>query len=249
MNRIISTTILAIISITVFAQNVPFEKDYFRDRKKEFKDARSAYDQGISFFETEQYYLALNEFIKAGEFNPNNAYLNYVTGISYLFSVQAHKSLQHFLKAKELDVAVSRDIDFYIGRGNVDTKMKVLVTDGTYPHLNNFKMLLGLSDRLMRTDSDFYRTPHTTRIIWGGHRVVYIFTESTGRISLYYDIELHAPIEGESAGGSMFPTTTLVTKNRIFVPVPDQIIDAFRIVSGPKEFLVRYDTLVSDIKE
>lgn len=117
MNRLFSTAILAIISFAVFAQNVPFEKDYFKDRKKEFKEARSAYDQGLSFFETEQYYLALNEFLKAGEFNPDNAYLNYVTGISYLFSVQAHKSLKHFLKAKELDRAVSRDIDFYVGRG------------------------------------------------------------------------------------------------------------------------------------
>jgi molecular chaperone HtpG len=33
---------------------------------------------------------------------------------------------------------------------------------------------LGLADRLMRTEAPFFRVAHTTRIIWGGHRVIYI---------------------------------------------------------------------------
>src|SRR5260370_6049708 len=98
----------------------------------------------------------------------------------------------------------------------------------------------------MREYADFFRTPHTTRILWGGHRVIYIFSEPTGRLSLYYDVELREPLEESAAGGALFPTTTLITKKRIFVPVPDPLVDAFKITSGPREFYVRFDLLVAN---
>jgi molecular chaperone HtpG len=132
-------------------------------------------------------------------------------------------------------------------RNEVSSDMKILTTGEKYAQLNNFTMLLGLSDRLMRTEAEFFRTPHTTRILWGGHRVIYIFTEVTGRLSLYYDIELREPIEHTKASGGMFPTTTLITKRRIFIPVPDALADEFRITTGPKEFFVRFDVLGSDV--
>lgn len=77
--------------------------------------------------------------------------------------------------------------------------------------------------------------------------MIYIFTEATGRLSLYYDIELREPIEPTKASGGMFPTTTLITRTRIFIPVPDELTDAFRIGAGPKEFFVRFDVLTSDV--
>lgn len=132
-------------------------------------------------------------------------------------------------------------------RDSVTSDMKILVTEREYPLLNNFSMLLGLSDRLMKTDADFFYAPHTTRILWGGHRVVYIFTEETGRLSLYYDIELREPIEHTKAGGEMLQTTTLITKKRIFVPIPNILKKGFQIADGPKEFFVRFDILCSDV--
>ncbi|MFM9913100.1 MAG: ATP-binding protein [Methylophilaceae bacterium] len=132
-------------------------------------------------------------------------------------------------------------------RDSISSDMKILTTSEKYPLLNNFTMLLGLSDRLMRTEAEFFRIPHTTRILWGGHRVVYIFTEATGRLSLYYDIELRKPIELGKAGGGMFPTTTLITKKRIFVPIPDMLAEEFKIAAGPKQFFVRFDVLSSDV--
>ena len=125
--------------------------------------------------------------------------------------------------------------------------MKILTTSEKYPQLNEFTTLLGLSDRLMRMEADFFRSPHTTRILWGGHRVVYIFTEATGRLSLYYDIELREAIDHAKAGGGMFPTTTLITKQRIFVPVPNMLAEEFKLATGPKEFFVRFDVLSSDV--
>ena len=131
-------------------------------------------------------------------------------------------------------------------REEITSDMKILVADTKYPKLNNFSLFLGLSDRLMREYEDFFRTPHTTRILWGGHRVIYIFSEPTGRLSLYYDVELREPLQEASAGGSLFPTTTLITKKRIFVPVPDQLVDAFKITKGAREFYVRFDLLVAN---
>jgi molecular chaperone HtpG len=128
-------------------------------------------------------------------------------------------------------------------RDSVTSNMKILVTSEKYPQLNGFTMLLGLSDRLMRTEGEFFRTPHTTRILWAGHRVVYIFTDVTGRLNLYYDIELREPIDRAKASGGMFSTTTLITKNRIFVPVPESLAEEFKIAGGSKEFFVRFDIL------
>jgi molecular chaperone HtpG len=110
-------------------------------------------------------------------------------------------------------------------------------------------MLLGLSDRLMRSpEAEFLRTPHTTKILWGGHRIIYIFTEVTGLLSLYYDIELRDPIKNSQVSGGVFPTTTLITKKRIFIPVPDVLMDEFRVSAGSKEFYVRFDVLCGDTK-
>jgi molecular chaperone HtpG len=152
-------------------------------------------------------------------------------------------------RAAEPETAPSGETEFSprppILREQITSDMKILVADTKYPKLNNFSLFLGLSDRLMREYADFFRTPHTTRILWGGHRVIYIFSEPTGRLSLYYDVELREPLQEASAGGALFPTTTLVTKKRIFVPVPDQLVDAFKITTGPREFYVRFDLLVT----
>jgi molecular chaperone HtpG len=128
-------------------------------------------------------------------------------------------------------------------REDIKSNLKLLTTTVQYPLLNGFTMLLGLSDRVTREFAEFFRWPHTTRIIWGGHRVVYIFTDPTAKISLYYDIDLKTPLEAAQASGGIFPTTTLITKNRTFVPVPTELHDAFAIKKGPKEFYVRFDTL------
>lgn len=130
-------------------------------------------------------------------------------------------------------------------RDSISSSMKILTTQGQYPLLNQFTMLLGLSDRVMKTEADFFLVPHTTRILWGGHRVVYIFTEATERLSLYYDIELKNPIDNSKTGGGMFATTTLITKDRIFVPVPSILQSEFQVEGGPKEFFVRFDLLTS----
>lgn len=130
-----------------------------------------------------------------------------------------------------------------IMRDDLKSDMKVLTVSAQYAKLSNFQMFLALSERMVKREGEFLRWPHTTKLMWGAHRVIYIFTDATGQLSLYYDIELRIPLETEQTGGAMVPTTTIVTSNRIFVPVPADLEPAFRIGDTPKEFYVRFDTI------
>ena len=128
-------------------------------------------------------------------------------------------------------------------RPELTSDMKVLTVAEAHSKLNGFQMFLSLSERLARMEGEFLRQPHTTKLMWGSHRVIYIFTDSSGELSLYYDIKLKEPLETETTGGAMFPTTTIITKDRIFVPVPKELESAFQISDGTKEFFVRFDTI------
>lgn len=128
-------------------------------------------------------------------------------------------------------------------RPEMETEMKVLTVAQPYDKLNKFQMFLALSDRATRLEGEFLRWPHTTKLMWGSHRVIYIFTNATGDLSLYYDIELKESLPKATTGGAMFPSTTIITKDRIYVPVPSQLEAAFQITSGAKEFYVRFDTI------
>lgn len=128
-------------------------------------------------------------------------------------------------------------------RTDVSSSMKVLVAADDYQQLNKFRLFLGLSDRLFNRDGAFFLSPHSTKIIWGSHRIIYIFTHASGEVTMYYDIELKEPLHEQKAGGGVFPTTTMFTKNRIYVPVPTELVDAFRVTVGAKEFFVRFDLL------
>ena len=131
-------------------------------------------------------------------------------------------------------------------RPELSTDKKVLTVAEPIAKLNNFQLFLALSDRATRIEGEFLHYPHTTKLIWGSHRIVYIFTDSAGELSLYYDIELKEPLESATTGGAMFPTTTIITKDRTYVPVPSELEPAFRIAEGAKEFLcpLRYHSLV-----
>ncbi|MGH7575678.1 MAG: hypothetical protein ACREM1_11225, partial [Longimicrobiales bacterium] len=101
-----------------------------------------------------------------------------------------------------------------------------------------------LSDLLSRRELPFFQAPHQTRIMWAQHRIVYVFTHAGGDLSLYYDIELTEGAPAGDQGGLHLPTTTIITKSRIFVPVPDALHNAFALVAGERRFHVRFDTVV-----
>ncbi len=129
-------------------------------------------------------------------------------------------------------------------RNETECKFKILSTEVSYPQLNSFKLFLGLSNRLFKRERLFFETPHTTRIIWGRHRVIYIFDHPNGHFTLYYDLELRTPLADHLAGGKSLPSTTLLLKNRLFVPIPEELEAEFRVSEGAeKRYYVNFDTI------
>jgi molecular chaperone HtpG len=133
-----------------------------------------------------------------------------------------------------------------------ETNKKVLCTHSSYDQLNEFRMFLGLSDKLYERECDFFFDPHFTKIIWGMHRIIYMFTHASRNITLYYDIELQDHINNNNqAGGCSIPTTTIISKNRIFVPVVNELVQCFDVKNKSLSFHVRYDLLTdfNDVKK
>lgn len=124
-----------------------------------------------------------------------------------------------------------------------ETTKKILTINNIIPQLNGIKMFLAVSDRVFKRELDFFLAPHTTKIIWGSHRVVFIFTHNSRNFTFYYDLELEEPISNNLTGGNAYPTTTIITKNRIFIPIPQQLEASFYLTEGTKKFLVRYDII------
>lgn len=124
-----------------------------------------------------------------------------------------------------------------------DTMMKILKTNQAYPQLNGFTRFLALSDRLFNSQSDFFYSPHSTRVIWGMHKIVYIFTHASNMLTLYYEIELKHKLSENNTGGIPIPTTTIVSKNRIFVPIISDLASYFDFTGASMSFYVKFDLI------
>jgi molecular chaperone HtpG len=128
-------------------------------------------------------------------------------------------------------------------RRETNTDKKILKTEKRYSNLNNFTLFLSLSEKIFKSQLDFFLEPHTTKVIWSMHKVVYIFTHASNKLSLYYEIELKEKLSDESTGGKAVPSTTIITDNRIFIPIIPELDFYFDIKDGTKEFFVRYDII------
>jgi outer membrane protein OmpA-like peptidoglycan-associated protein/tetratricopeptide (TPR) repeat protein len=87
-------------------KNVPFEKEFFPDKKSELKDAIQNIKEGNILLEMEEHYdAALDFFEPAYKFNPNNAELNFLVGYCYLHALhrERRKSLTYLQKSLALD--------------------------------------------------------------------------------------------------------------------------------------------------
>ena len=106
---------MILASYNSFTQNVNFTKSNFKGNKNygkaynNFLDGRDYYDQGV-------YNIALNYFLPANEFNPDNAELNFMIGDCYLHSIYKDKALEYLKKSWELDPEFSEDIHLMLGQ-------------------------------------------------------------------------------------------------------------------------------------
>ena len=127
-----------------------------------------------------------------------------------------------------------------IDRRDEDTSALILTSDEL---VNGYACFLSLSDRVQREKGDFFLQPHSTEVVWGGRKVVFIFQHHSGRFGLYYDILCPGLIGAESGGGPRI-TSTILAKNRTFIPVPNEITRDFLPEAGKtKRLEIRCDIL------
>ncbi len=128
-------------------------------------------------------------------------------------------------------------------RYDKNIEYKILRTEENVPILQGYKSFLAISDKMFYAFYDFFLQPHSTRIIWSMHKIIYIFTLTSNSLTLYYDIDLTEPLEENSTGGRAIVTSTIITKNRIFIPIIPELDHYFNITSGSRKFYVRFDSV------
>ena len=128
-----------------------------------------------------------------------------------------------------------------IDRREDETRARILTSDTS--DLNGYTCFLALSDRVQREKGDFFLQPHSTEVVWGGGKVVFIFQHHSGQFGLYYDI-LCQNLVADTAGGGRRVTSTILTRDRTFIPIPAEIADSFLPSPGEvKRLEVRCDVL------
>jgi len=116
MKKIISTIIILSFYSFLFSQNTSFTKASFPEKGKELKAALKNIKKGSKAFDKEaDYRNAAFYFLKANEFNPNNAELNYKIFLCYNHLRKKEEGFTYLDKAFNLDSNLNADITFYRG--------------------------------------------------------------------------------------------------------------------------------------
>jgi outer membrane protein OmpA-like peptidoglycan-associated protein/tetratricopeptide (TPR) repeat protein len=120
MKTIYTAIILSIIlNVSSLAQtNKAFILDNFETQEDYDKAIKYLY-QGHDYFDDgiEWYDLALENYLKAAEFNSDNADLNYRMGVCYFYANDNFKSLKYYNKAYKLDPNVNPVVLYRMGQG------------------------------------------------------------------------------------------------------------------------------------
>lgn len=106
-----------LISALTKAQNVEFEKANFPDKKDQLKEAKKTIDAGDEMMNKGEYYYsqAIPFYLKANEFNPNNALLNFKLGQCYLKSPERAVAATYFDASYKLNPKVDALVLYYEG--------------------------------------------------------------------------------------------------------------------------------------
>ena len=124
-----------------------------------------------------------------------------------------------------------------------ETQYKILKVDQTGQALHGYHAFLAVSEKMYNENKDFFLAPHSTKVIWSTHKIIYIFTHVSGGLTLYYDIDLSVPLSDSVTGGKAIQTCTILTKNRIFIPIIGEMNQYFDVSQRQLKFYVRFDTI------
>ena len=130
-----------------------------------------------------------------------------------------------------------------ITRFEISSSAKLLVIDDDESALRGYRCFLAITDKAREEMGDFFLQPHTTSIVWGGQKTLFIFMHHSAQFGLYYDLQTREIVEAPS-GGRAYPTCSIILKDRVYIPIPEEISASFIPASGEKKrFEVRADIL------
>lgn len=133
-----------------------------------------------------------------------------------------------------------------ITRLDSETFAKLLTIAENDPPLRGYRCFLAITDKVREEMGEFFLQPHRTSVVWGGQKTLFIFIHHSGQFGLYYDLQTREPVDAPSGGGA-FATATIVLKDKIFIPIPDDIKSSFVPATGErKRFEVRADIIRTD---
>ena len=143
----------------------------------------------------------------------------------------------------DVETALDLEPSPAITRLETVTAAKLLVIDANEPALRGYRCFLAITDKAREEMGEFFLQPHRTSIVWGGQKTLFIFMHHSGQFGLFYDLQTREPI-GAASGGGAYPTATIVLKDRLFIPIPDEISGSFvPRAQERKRFEVRADIL------
>jgi len=102
--------------LSAFSQNVEFTSDNFPNDKKGLKEAQNEIHNGDDAYFSLYFSEALEQYLAANKFNPNNAELNLKIGNCYLHSNEKKKAIEYIEKAIKLNPDVDIDAHYLLGR-------------------------------------------------------------------------------------------------------------------------------------
>jgi molecular chaperone HtpG len=153
--------------------------------------------------------------------------------------IQNEQVLQNAAVETALDLEPSPAIT----RLEMGTPAKLLVIGDNEPALRGYRCFLAITDKVREEMGEFFLQPHRTSVVWGGQKTYFIFMHHSGRFGLYYDLQTREPVDAP-AGGGPYPTATIVLKDRLFIPIPDEIRASFVPKAGErKRFEIKADIL------
>ena len=130
-----------------------------------------------------------------------------------------------------------------ITRLELASSAKLLVIDGDESALRGYRCFLAITDKVREEMGEFFLQPHTTSIVWGGQKTLFIFMHHSRRFGLYYDLQTRQNVSAPTGGG-VYPSCSIVLKDRLYIPIPEEISASFVPNMGEKkQFEVRADIL------
>lgn len=122
------------------------------------------------------------------------------------------------------------------------TTKKILIAKEELATLHGHKLFLAVSPNYNREHRSFMSLAHNTKVIWSTHRIIYIFTDQNNKTSIYYEMALTDQLDERNTGGETLVSTTIITKNSMFVPVPKALYEYFTLEKGKSlKFYVHFE--------